>query len=95
MNETKQLPPMTAKEVWLSPDYIIARFMNTKTAYKTAQHPKGVILTIKPIQEQGLPEQIQVHLRFKGRDHWNGDKEQEIDIDIYIDKVEWLKVLKI
>jgi hypothetical protein len=86
----KRLPKKIGPEIWLNPDYAIARFTYHKTAFKTLQNQK-MILTFKLIQEKNLDPQVQVHLRFLGRDLWEG-KEDILNIDFYIPLTEWKKL---
>ena len=86
----KRLSEKTGREIWLKPSYAIARFKRHKAAFKTFENQK-MILTVKPIQEKNLDPEIQIHLRFVGRDLWDG-KEGILDIDFYIPLTEWQKL---
>ena len=89
----KNLSKIIGKEVWLRPRYVIARFMNKKTAFKTTDF-QPVLLTIKPIIEENIGKQIQLHLRFKGKDYWN-NLSDTLDIDVYIPFNEWKKIKEV
>lgn len=86
----KKLSLQTGDEVRFNVDYIICRFMKSKKAYKTPQNPKDVWFTMKPVKEKNVPEEIQIHLRFNGRDYWYNE-EDIIDIDVYVNKEEFLR----
>lgn len=86
----KELPLNVSEEVWLRPDYAIARFMGSKAAYKTGQG-QGMICTAKVIQESGHPLQVQFHFRFGGRDEWF-EKDETVDVDVYMQLSEFLKM---
>lgn len=62
-------------------NYLILRFKNAEKAYKIDQD-QPTIFTFKKIVEEGK-EQLQIHLRFEGKDHWHG-LEDNIDLDIYV-----------
>lgn len=80
----KNLPVKTTKEIRLDVDYVICRFMKNKKAYKTTQNPK-LWFTIKGVQEVNLPPQVQLHLRFSGRDEWN-EEDDVVDLDLYVNR---------
>ncbi|MDH5439961.1 MAG: hypothetical protein OEY31_05110 [Candidatus Bathyarchaeota archaeon] len=56
--------------------------MKSKIAYKTKDH-QPMIFTLKPIEEEGIGRQVQMHLRFEGEDRWN-HKEDVVDVDVYL-----------
>lgn len=87
--ETKKiLPDKLGGEVFLQNVYAICRFMESKKAYKTKQN-QPMILTLKPtITSRELGPQIQLHLRFHGRDEWFKE-EDTIDVDAYVPVEEW------
>jgi len=89
----KQLPQRIGYEVWLRPRYAIARFMNCKIAFRTEDN-QPMILTVKPISEKNVGDQIQLHLRFKGKDYWNNISDV-LDVDVYIPIEEWKKVVRL
>ena len=64
--------------------------MNSKVAFKTSDF-QPMIFTIKPIFEEGVGEQIQIHLRFEGKDYWN-DLSDVLDVDVYIPIEEWRRL---
>lgn len=84
----KKLSESVSKEVWIKPSYAIARFMKSKKAFKTEQD-QPMICTGKFIKEVNVPIQLQLHLRFDCKDHYDGEKEV-FDLDLYIpvDEVE-------
>jgi hypothetical protein len=87
----KVLPRPTSREAMLKIAYAIARFMDSKRAYKTEQNPNDVLFTIKRVTTPGLGEQIQLHLRFKGFDRLYGGSDT-LDVDLYVPAGEWMKV---
>ncbi|MBK5093192.1 MAG: hypothetical protein JJE48_06725 [Actinobacteria bacterium] len=89
----KKLSPRTGDEVWIKPDYAIARFMGSKVAFKTVGD-SGMICTAKPIQERNREPQVQLHVRFIGTDVWKGVKDT-VDIDVYIPLDEWDKLIEV
>src|SRR3989304_2050205 len=78
----KELSKKISNEIWLKPRYAIARFMKKKIAFKTNEF-QPMIFTLKIIKEKLIEEEIQLHLRFKGKDFWN-NLDDDLDIDIYI-----------
>jgi len=74
---------MQSEEVWLHPRYAIARFMKTKTAFKTLDNSNNTLMTAKVIQEKNIPKQLHIHFRMDGKDYWN-KLDDIIDIDLYI-----------
>ena len=86
----KKLSPVVSKEVWLNPNYAIARFMGSKRAYKTKQDQK-MICTVKIVNEKNLPLEAHVHLRFEGTDTWFNEKDT-LDLDLYVPLSEWSKL---
>jgi hypothetical protein len=89
----KKLSTRTGIEIWMKPRYAIARFMNNKSAFKTTEN-QDMIFTMKPIIEKNCPPEIQIHLRFDGKDFWNGQKDT-LDIDVYIPTEEFLKIFSL
>ncbi len=89
----KVLSPQTVPvEIFLNPSYVIARFMESKIAYKTVQNPK-MFFTLKRIKEKNIEEETQIHIRFNGTDTWNNNKTETLDIDIYISMTEMKKII--
>jgi len=86
----KELSKKISNEIWLKPRYAIARFMKKKIAFKTNEF-QPMIFTLKIIKEKLIEEEIQLHLRFKGKDFWN-NLDDDLDIDIYIPVKEFEKV---
>lgn len=75
--DKKILPQKIGSEIWHKMDYGIFRAMETGKAYVSKQD--GGFITVKPIKERGLPEQLQFHVRFK-------DQYGEVqDLDAYVD----------
>jgi hypothetical protein len=89
----KVLPRLLSREALLKIDYAIARFMDSKRAYRTEQNPEGTIFSIKRVDGGTLGSQVQLHLRFKGRDRIFGGTDT-LDIDAYVRVEEWAKVEK-
>jgi hypothetical protein len=85
MDCKKELSNIIGTEVFIQPNYAIAKFMKSGILVKTAQNQK-MFFTFKPIKEIDLPEQIQMHIRF---DSVNNDV---LDIDVYIPVAEFLKL---
>jgi hypothetical protein len=90
MRSMKELSKRIGEELWLKPRYAILRFMKNKSAFKTEEFP-SMIFTLKPIKEINIEEEIQLHIRFDGKDLWNG-LQDVIDVDVYIPVEEFLKV---
>ena len=86
----KQLSPIVGKQHKLKLDYIIARFMKSKRAYKA----NNQTITIEPIQEKNCEPQIHMWIRCNVKDHWNNKKEF-LDIDLYIPIMEFLKIMEV
>ena len=80
----KELSRVTSKEIMINPRYAIARFMNSKIAFKNKDDDKKVLFTIKKVKEEGIPEEIQFHIRIEGRDFWS-NKPDIVDVDFYVD----------
>jgi hypothetical protein len=80
----KTLSEVWSEEILLKPRYAICRFMKSKVAFKNKDGDKKVLFSIKKIQEEGVPEQIQFHVRLQGKDYWSG-KEDVVDVDFYVD----------
>ena len=57
--------------------------MKSKAAFKTKDF-QPMIFTVKKITEKGVGDQVQFHIRFDGKDHWNGNKEDTLDVDTYL-----------
>jgi len=91
--EQKQLSQRIGYEVFLRPSYVIARFMKSKVAFKTSQD-QPMLCTIKPITEKGIGDQVQIHLRFEGKDLLN-KLDDVLDVDVYIPIEEWKKVVRL
>jgi len=84
----KKLSEQTGSEIWVNPRYAIARFMLSKAAFKTAER-QPMIFTLKPIKEKFVEPEVQLHLRFEGKDLWN-KLADTLDIDVYIPLSEFL-----
>jgi len=80
----KELSRVTSKEIMINPRYAIARFMNSKVAFKNRDDDRKVLFSIKRVKEEGIPEEIQFHIRIEGRDEWSG-KSDIVDVDFYVD----------
>jgi hypothetical protein len=89
----KKLSEKISKEVWFNPSYAIARFMESKKAFKTEQD-QPMLATAKIIREEGILPQLQLHFRFKGKDKWNKLNET-LDFDIYIPLKEVKKLVEV
>lgn len=72
--------PVKTGERFLSIDYAIIRLMNTKTAYKTIQKPKGFLA----IKHNKADAQLWLTLRVPVKDEWAQDYSGFLDVDIYI-----------
>lgn len=70
--EKKKLPPRIGSEKRMRIDYGVFKIMETKDGAATVQYPDGrdpnTWFTVKPIQEKGLPPQLQWHVRFRATD---------------------------
>ena len=74
---------MISEEVRLPVDYVILRGMQSKRAYRSVTREPGQICWIKVVKDEELGYQLQVHVRFFGRDFWFGEAE-DIDLDFYL-----------
>ena len=79
----KPLPLVISEEVHLPVDYVILRGMQSRRAYRSVTREPGQDVWIKIVKDDELGYQLQIHVRFFGRDFWFGEAE-DIDIDFYL-----------
>jgi len=73
----KNLSPRIGNGIWLTLDYVNVRCMETKQIIFGKPFGFG-FMTVKPIHENGIQKELQIHVRFK-------DKESRIwDVDAYV-----------
>jgi len=95
----KELPIIIGKEYVFSIDYGIARFLESKNAWRTTKElAKNNLISFKPILEQNLAPQMQIHIRFYGSDTlgMNNDtlRDEVLDIDVYIQLTEFMSIIQ-
>ena len=89
----KQLPTVLGEEVSLHVNYLICRFKEKNIAYKINENQPGTWFTIKKTQVEGRPIEYQVHIRFDGKDHYNGGSDT-VDVDLYVNEKEFEQLLQ-
>ncbi|WP_342812395.1 hypothetical protein [Candidatus Hadarchaeum sp.] len=85
------LPKRVSPEVFIHPDYVILRTMNNDHALRSEQ--RDGFLSAKVIEQSGR-RQLQLHLRFEGRDHAFGNT-GTVDLDLYLPLEELPKLTRL
>jgi len=88
INATKKLSKVIGKEEFLKLNKCSVKFMKSGKTY-SSQFSNYKLFTIKPVQEVGCSEEIQLHIRLQINE--NGEDMGLLDVDTYVDKSEWDK----
>ena len=88
---TKKLSKKIGKEIFLSLNKLSVKFMKNGKTY-SSQEATYKLFTIKPIHEDGCNPEIQFHVRMAINER--GVDMGLLDVDFYIDKLEWEQKIK-